>query len=240
MKILAVETSAGPASCAVWEDGKILAQSYINNSLTHSQTLMPMIETMLTHTQTTLNDVDYVAVSVGPGSFTGIRIGVAAVKGLAFAKNIPCIPVSTLAAIAQNAAGIPYNGIVCAAMDARCNQVYTACFLSENGTLSRLTDDEAIPLEELKIRLISYKKMIFCVGDGAKLCYNYCKESVPELFLASAHLQYQNATGVAVQAAQQAQSGAVTTHETLQPFYLRLPQAERELKQKQQLLKNGG
>ncbi|MBO5798168.1 MAG: tRNA (adenosine(37)-N6)-threonylcarbamoyltransferase complex dimerization subunit type 1 TsaB [Clostridia bacterium] len=222
MKILALETSAGPASCALVEDGRVLASAYINTPLTHSQTLMPMVESMLQNAGLSFSQVERLAVTAGPGSFTGVRIGVAAVKGLAFANDTPCVGVSTLAAIARNMEGLGFDGIVCAAMDARCRQVYTACF--EKG--ERLTPDEAISLDELKNRLISYKKPIFLLGDGAKLCYTAFVDYVPALYLAPEHLRYQNAVGVAAEAAQ----CETVTAEALQPLYLRLPQAERELR----------
>lgn len=222
MKILALETSAGPASCAVVEDGRVLASAYINTPLTHSQTLMPMVESMLQNAGLNFSEMDRVAITAGPGSFTGVRIGVAAVKGLAFPADKPCVGVSTLAAIARNTQGVGFDGVVCAAMDARCRQVYTACF--ENG--ERLTEDEAISLDDLKNRLISYKKPIFLLGDGAKLCYTAFVDDIPDLHLAPEHLRYQHAVGVAMEAA----LCETVTAEALQPLYLRLPQAERELR----------
>ncbi|MBE6768033.1 MAG: tRNA (adenosine(37)-N6)-threonylcarbamoyltransferase complex dimerization subunit type 1 TsaB [Ruminococcaceae bacterium] len=231
MRILAVETSAGPASCAVVEDGKVIASSYNNTAQTHSQTLMPMVEEMLKQAGLTVSDMDRLAVSAGPGSFTGVRIGVAAVKGMAFAENKPCVGVSTLAAIARNARGIGFEGVVCAAMDARCRQVYTACFLAQNGEISRLSADEAISTDELKACLVSYDKPILLFGDGALLCYReFCGE-IDRLLLAPEHLRYQTAVGVA----HEARECEAVTAEMLQPLYLRLPQAERELKARQQL-----
>lgn len=234
MKILAIETSAGPASCAVTENGEILASAVVNTRLTHSQTLLPMVDAMLKNAALSLEDMDVLAVSAGPGSFTGVRIGVAAVKGLAFTSKIPCARVSTLAAMAHNADGLPFDGIVCAVMDARCRQVYTADFLCEGGKVIRLTPDEAISIDDLKIRLNSYKKMIFLVGDGANLCYTSLKEFVPNLILAPPALRFQQATGVAAVAAVLAENGQCIDAAALLPVYLRLPQAERELKQRQQ------
>ena len=228
MKILAFETSAGPASCAVIDDGKVLALSYVNTPLTHSQTLMPMAEALLKHSGLALDQMDRLAVSAGPGSFTGIRIGISAVKGLAFANHIPCVGVSTLAAIARNGAGIPFDGVICSVMDARCSQVYTACFAG--GSLERITPDEAISVDELKNRLISYKKSVLLLGDGAELCYNTLREKVPGLILAAPDRRYQTAAGVAAVAL----TADPVSHEALQPVYLRLPQAERELRAKMQ------
>lgn len=231
MRILAVETSAGPASCAVLENGRVIASSYNNTVQTHSQTLMPMVEAMLSQAALTVADMDRLAVSAGPGSFTGVRIGVAALKGLAFSTDKPCVGVSTLAAIAHNAAGVGFEGVACAAMDARCRQVYTACFAVEGGEIRRLTEDEAISTDELKARLMTYHKPILLLGDGALLCYNeFCGE-VERLLLAPEHLRFQTAVGVA----QEAETADVVSAEALQPLYLRLPQAERELKARQQL-----
>ncbi len=226
MKILALETSAGPASCAVVEDGVVLASAYNNTALTHSQTLMPMVENMLTQAGVAFSDMDCLAVAAGPGSFTGVRIGVAAVKGLAFAHNKPCVGVSTLAAIAHNAENIGFQGIACAAMDARCRQVYTACFNVENGAFERISEDEAISTDELKAKLLSFGKPILLLGDGAKLCYNEFVNDVPLLYLAAEHIRFQTAIGVAAEAT----FGETVTAEALQPTYLRLPQAERELR----------
>lgn len=226
MKILALETSAGPASCAVVENGVVLASAYNNTALTHSQTLMPMTESMLAQAGVSFADVDCLAVAAGPGSFTGVRIGVAALKGLAFAHNKLCVGVSTLAAIARNAENIGFEGIVCAAMDARCRQVYTACFRVGNGVFERISDDEAISTDELKTRLVAFGKPILLLGDGAKLCYNEFVNDIPQLYLAAEHIRFQTAVGVAAEAA----VTASVTAETLQPMYLRLPQAERELR----------
>ncbi len=226
MKILAIDTSAIPSSCAIVEDDTVLASSYNHTAQTHSQTLMPMVEQTLKQTALTVRDIDLLSVSAGPGSFTGVRIGVAAVKGLAFTFDTPCAGVSTLAAIARNAEGIGFRGVVCAAMDARCKQVYTACFSSEDGTIGRLTKDEALPLEELKARLLAYKQPIMLFGDGARLCYEEFKDDLSDVLLAPEHLRYQHAIGVA----REARFAAAVKAEALQPIYLRLPQAERELK----------
>lgn len=233
MKILAIESSAGPASCAVMEDGRLLATAGVHTGLTHSQTLIPMVDSMLKNAAIPFDDIDLLAVAAGPGSFTGVRIGVAAVKGLAFAKDTPCVGVSTLAAMARLAEGVPFDGIVCAAMDARCRQVYTALFTCGNGRLSRLTPDEALPLDELEKRLVSTKKSIFLVGDGAELCYNTFGNRISGAVLAPPHLRYQQAAGVAAEAA--AGPEQAVSAERLQPVYLRLPQAERELRARQGL-----
>ena len=170
MKILAIESSAKAASVAITDNQKILGEFYLNIGLTHSQTLAPMIQNLLESTNLSIDEIDAFAVAVGPGSFTGIRIGVSTIKGMAFALNKPCIGVSTLEGMAFN---IPiYEGIICASMDARCNQVYNALFEIKDGLPKRLTNDRAISIENLKQELkLSQKKVIF-VGDGAEICYN--------------------------------------------------------------------
>ena len=236
--LLAVESSAGPASCAVLrrENGKeqILCTACVNNRLTHSQTLMPMINDMLKNAGMSLCDVSHLAVAVGPGSFTGVRIGVSAIKGLAFPHDLPCAAVSTLAGMARRFEGLPYNGLILTAMDARCQQVYTALFACENGAITRVTPDEALPIEELKKRLATENRSILLVGDGAELCYTALKGAVPSVVLAPAGLRYQHAVGIAREAIDMIDAGLCVCGEGLLPAYLRLPQAERELRAKQE------
>lgn len=229
MKILAVDSSAGPASCAVFENGKVLASSFANTGLTHSQTLVPMVYDMLKNAGISIDEIDLFAVSAGPGSFTGVRIGVAAVKGFAFATEKPCVGVSTLASMARTFQGLPIDGIICAAMDARCGQVYAALFEIENGKMRRIMDDTALSIEELKKHVELCKKKIILIGDGAELCYNAFGTSV-EACLAPGNLRYQNAVGVAMEAESEMDKSVLA--DQLMPVYLRLPQAERELKRR--------
>ena len=151
MKILALETSAKSVSCAVVEDGAPLASAYQCTGLTHSRTLLPMVDAMLKNADLTIGDMDALAIAAGPGSFTGLRIGIAAVKGLAWAADKPCLGISTLEAMAENIAHL--NGLVVGAMDARRAQVYNAVFEAKAGSLTRLTPDRAISLEELCAQL---------------------------------------------------------------------------------------
>lgn len=232
LKILSIECSAGPASAAIVENGKILGNSFVNIKLTHSQTLMPMIENLLSSSLLNIEDIGGIAVSAGPGSFTGIRIGISAVKGLCIAKNIPCVPVSTLEAMAM-----PFrntDGLICAVMDARCNQVYNALFKIKDGEITRLCEDRALMCEELKAELIeNYKneKIIVC-GDGSDLFYPYIEE-FENSTKANEQNKYQNATSVALLSEKEFNSGNTISASELLPVYLRLPQAERELKAKQ-------
>lgn len=228
MLILALDSSAAPASVALLEDGKILSEFYINTKQTHSQTLMPMVESVLKLTNKTLDDVTCMAVSAGPGSFTGVRIGVSCVKGLSMTRNIPCAGVSTLRAMAENARQL--TGIVCAVMDARCGQVYNALFRAESGKLTRLCDDRALPIAELLEECKTFTEKIYLVGDGAELCYKTFAAIRAELL--QPQLRFQRASGVAMAAQEMIENGQTVTPDALMPIYLRLPQAERELKAK--------
>ena len=226
MKILAFETSAKAASVALMDKGKLLGESYQNTGLTHSQTLMVMAEDLLKTCNLTVKDVDAVAVAAGPGSFTGVRIGVAAAKGFAWGGELPCYGVSTLEAMALSL-GV-YQGYVIPAMDARRSQVYTAIFRADQGNLTRLEEDMAISLEELKEKIKNFEEPVFLVGDGAVLCYNTLLEEVPGLILPPEHRMHQRAAGVALAAQAMADAGDPGNAAELTPNYLRLSQAERE------------
>ena len=227
MKILAIDSSAKSASVAIIEDKKLLGEFFVNVGLTHSQTLMPMIEDTLKNTNLKISDIDAFAVSVGPGSFTGLRIGIAAVKGIAFADEIPCIEVSTLYSMAYNL--IDENAIICAVMEARCNQVYNAVFDVCDEKITRLTPDRTISIEELYFELEKLEKKVILVGDGAVLCYNKDENNL-DLHLAHENKRFQRASSVAF-AAYDAylNDNATISSADLVPKYLRIPQAEREL-----------
>ena len=226
MLILAFETSAKAASVALTENGKLLGEGYQNTGLTHSQTLMVMAEDVLKQCGKLAADVEAVAVAEGPGSFTGVRIGVAAAKGFAWGKELPCFGVSTLEAMAESL-GV-YEGLVCACMDARRNQVYNAVFSAEGGVLTRVTEDRAIALSDLKEELKKAEKPVFLVGDGANLCYNTLRADVPNLILPPEHRIHQRAVGVAILAQRMHDAGIAPSGGELEPNYLRLSQAERE------------
>ena len=226
MLILAFETSAKAASVALLEDGKLLGESYQNTGLTHSQTLMVMAEQLLRQCGKTVAEVTAAAVAAGPGSFTGVRIGVAAAKGFAWGREIPCFGVSTLEAMALSLGA--YQGYVCPCMDARRSQVYNTLFYVNQGQLERISEDRAISLAELGAELKNLKEPIFLVGDGSNLCYNTLSESVPGLVLPPEHRMHQRACGVALAARKQAEAGDPGDAGALTPNYLRLSQAERE------------
>lgn len=224
--ILAFETSAKAASVALLEGDVLLGESYQNTGLTHSQTLMKMAEDLLSSCGKTPADITAVAVANGPGSFTGVRIGVAAAKGFAWGAEIPCYGVSTLEAMAEGL-GI-YDGFVVPTMDARRNQTYTAIFRADAGKLTRILEDSAISFAELGEKLKNCKKPIFLVGDGATLCYNTLEGEVSGLVLPPEHRQHQRAAGVALVAKRQKDAGITGDGASLTPNYLRLSQAERE------------
>ncbi len=222
MLILAFESSAKSASVALLKDGRLLSQSSQTSGLTHSRTLLPMAEDMLKNAELSIKDVDAFAVAYGPGSFTGIRIGVSAVKGLAWASDKPCVGVSTLEAMAWH--GVAAGGYVCPVMDARRNQVYNAIFKIENGKPVRVTEDRAIALSELKEELLKLGEKVFLVGDGTEITSRYFDAEHIPYTAAPENLLWQSAWGVAM-AAQDKEMG--TAHD-LVPVYLRLSQAERE------------
>ena len=233
MKLLALDSSATSASVAVVEDDFVLGEFYINTKLTHSQTLMTMMKSLFDNTKINIKDIDAFAVSVGPGSFTGIRIGVSAIKGISYALNKVCIPVSTLHAMAYNLMGME-NSIICATMDARCEQVYNAFFSVVDGKIKRLTEDSAIKIGELKkyIKNNYSNEIINLVGDGADLCYNKLNAEINNLRLLPGHLIYQRAFGVSQAGIELYKKGVVLPARDLNPIYLRMPQAQRELKKK--------
>lgn len=226
MLILAFETSAKACSAALHDGRSLLAESYQNTGLTHSQTLMSMAEDLLKNCQKSVKDVTAVAVAAGPGSFTGVRIGVAAAKGFGWGAQLPVYGVSTLESMARSL-GVR-NGYVCACMDARRSQVYNALFLAKDGQLERICEDRAIALEDLKPELQALSGEIFLIGDGANLCYYTLSEQVPNLILPVEHRTHQRASGVALAAVEAIARGESGGGAALQPNYLRLSQAERE------------
>lgn len=217
--ILGIDSSAISAGCALVEDDKIIAEQYLNTRHTHSETLLPMISGMLKSAGVELGDVEKIAVSTGPGSFTGLRIGISTAKGLADAVGKKCVAVSTLEMIAYNFVGV--DGIICACMDARCKQVYNALFKSENGVITRLCDDRAISADELSTELGKIGGKIILAGDGAELMHGFTEEKYT---LAPPTLRFQRGSGVCFAARDLSEVEPAA----LMPKYLRLPQAERE------------
>lgn len=222
MNILAFESTAKPASVALISDGALVSQYTQISGLTHSRTLLPMAEDLLKNAEFKLDDIDVFAVAHGPGSFTGVRIGVSTVKGLAWASGKKCVGVSTLEALAYN--GLAAGGLVCPVMDARRSQVYNAVFEIRDGVPVRLRPDRAVSLDELCVDARELGRPLFLTGDGAALCFDHLSAQGVDCVLAPENLRWQSAWGVAMAAAS-AQPG---TADELLPVYLRLSQAERE------------
>ena len=226
MIILAFDSTAKAASVAVCDDEKLLALYNIDNGLTQSELLLPMAENMLKSLQLSFSDVDLLTAAVGPGSFTGVRIGVALVKGIAFGRDIPCVSVSTLDALAENLAGL--DGIIVPCMDARRQQVYTATYRGKDGKLEKLTHDRAIAITELAAELKEYDEPIYLSGDGYEVARRgLMAEGVtvmhtPELLIT------ENAYSIAKIAKRKYDTGEYVSDLEIAPTYLRVPQAERE------------
>ncbi len=227
MNILAVDTAGKSAAVAVLRDDTLLYETQCNNGLTHSETLLPMIDTALRACGLTVADLDLLGATNGPGSFTGLRIGLSVIKGLALPRQIPCAPVSTMATLAYGMAG---QGTVIGAQDARRGQVYWAAFDLE--THNRLTPDAAAPVASLQEFVQNCKKPLFFVGDGAALCYNVY-EQVPGVAVCPSALQVLRGVGVALAAKVLWESGACVPPAELLPDYHRLSQAERERAEKE-------
>ncbi len=230
MLILALDSTAVAASVALCDGEKMLANYTINLGNTHSETLLPMVEAVMKAAHITAADIDLFAASVGPGSFTGVRIGAATIKGLAFGKEKPCIGVSTLEALAYNLIG--FDGIACPVMNARRSQVYTALFeVNANCELRRLTPDKAISIQELETELLTQIRPVYFAGDGYEIAREgFSRFTAPET---PAILIPQNAYSVAMCALKQYGEGVRTTDLELSPVYLRLSQAERERAEKE-------
>lgn len=234
MLILSIDSSAAAASVALFEDAKLVGEFFVNTDFTHSRTLVPMIDNLLNVTGKTASDIELVAVSNGPGSFTGVRIGVSVAKGIAFPDDLPCMAVSTLESMAYNL--VLTDCVVCAVMDARRNQVYNAMFSIEYGEVHRLCDDRAISLEELKKEIAEqYEgKRVILVGDGCTVAMRELMDLQRSVEMAPEALRFQRASSVALAAQARIKAGEKPSKSAeLLPSYLRLSQAERERQEKQ-------
>ena len=232
MNILAMDTSGPVAGCCVMKDGKIAHLIAMEHGLTHSETVMPAVESALTASKLACADIDLFAVVAGPGSFTGVRLGVCAAKGMAHAWNKPCAPVNALEALAMNLAG--FHGLVCPILDARRGQVYCAAFDMADGMPRRVLEDDALALEDFLAKLPGDRPLAF-VGDGVGVNETKLREILGErAFIPPVNLRSLRADAVCALAAERKETW-VPAHE-LTPIYLRKPQAERERMEK---LKNG-
>lgn len=233
MKILAFDSTATAASVAICDDGRIVSEFFVNSGLTHSRTLVPMLDAVLKNADTELDSIDVLAISNGPGSFTGVRIGVAVAKGIAFAEGLPCFEVSTLESMAYNL--LLTDCLVCASMDARCSQVYNGLFQIKYGEVHRVSQDRAIAIDDLRNELIDKyaDERIVLVGDGAELCFKALMDTKLSVELAPSALRFQKASSVAAVAFEKLGKGEKAKNAAeLLPAYLRLSQAERELKKR--------
>ncbi len=227
MKILAFDSVAKVASCAIADGERVLASYSIDNGLTQSELLMPMAEDIVKSLGIGFEDIDLLACTVGPGSFTGVRIGVALVKGIAFGRNIPCIGISALDALAENASGL--CGIILPCMDARRRQVYTAIYRGASDGLTKLTEDMAISLDALCEMMREYADTpVYVVGDGAKIAEAALTEAGFKVMSTPRMLVNENAYSCALLAKRKYDAGEHTDDLSIAPTYLRLPQAERE------------
>ena len=232
MLLLAFETSAKAASVALFEGQKLLGEIYQNTGLTHSQTLLVMAEDLLKQCGKTAGEITDVAVAAGPGSFTGVRIGVAAAKGFAWGAQLPCWGTSTLESMALSL-GIP-QGYICCTMDARRNQVYNALFYVNHGIPERITPDRAIALTDLARELEALDGPIHLVGDGSTLTHRTLGGQISTLILPPEHRMHQRACGVGLAAMAMMARGESSDANALSPNYLRLSQAERERAERMQ------
>ena len=230
MTILALDTSAKAASVCLASEEKIIGEFFVDTGLNHSRTLAPMLEQLCKNADVPLSEVEAVAVNAGPGSFTGVRIGVAAAKGVAFARSLPCVAVSTLESMAYNLLGS--DCIVCALMDARCAQVYNALFRVTGNRVERLCGDRAVSLGQVTEELQQLGEKVVLVGDGAEIAFNSMANPPAHVVLAPRNMRSQTASSVALAAFQRIQAGETLTPAQLMPVYLRLPQAQRELNKK--------
>ena len=233
MKILAIDTSALVATATLCEDETPIAVYSQKSGLTHSQTMLPIVRDLLTNTGNAINDVDMLAVSAGPGSFTGVRIGISTVKGLAFGKNKICVGVSTLAAMAHTIAAFCTDALLCPVMDARRDELYNAVFEIHGGVPVRLTEDRQITSDELARELADYDRPVFFIGDGYDIM---AAKKLPFMRETPPQARWQCAYGVAQAALSQYNASSdksVFTDSLLRPNYLRKPQAEREAEERE-------
>lgn len=232
MKILVLESSGLVASVALMEEDKVVCEFTMNHKKTHSQTLLPMVDEMVKITGYDIKELDAVAISKGPGSFTGLRIGSATAKGLTQALHIPVIPVSSLAGLAANLYGT--TDLICPIMDARRAQVYTGLFQYEGECLETKMEDQAMAVKDLIDELNQRGEPVIFLGDGVPVYRKNLEEGlkVPYRF-APAHLNRQRAGAVGILAVQYYKEGKTETSRDHKPEYLRKSQAERELMERQ-------
>lgn len=228
MKILGLDSTGNVCTAAISDNDKLISEMTVNIGNTHSETLLPLIEQILKLSDTDISEIELFATSVGPGSFTGVRIGAATVKGLAFGKNLPLCEVSTLEALAENLSS--FDGIICPVINARRMQVYNAIFSCKSGVITRLTPDRAISVEELDAELASFKEPIYLSGDGYDICKSNFK--LTNTMHTPVKMRMSSGYSVCICAMRMCSNGNTVTDKELSPSYLRLSQAERERNEK--------
>lgn len=231
MRLLAIDTSSAVASAAILEDNKLVAEYILNNKKTHSQKIMPMVEELMRDSELEVSDIDIFAAAYGPGSFTGLRIGVATAKALAHAVKKPMVEVSTLEGIAYNA--LYSSCLLCPIMDARRSQVYNAVYRNDGEVLKEVVAPRAISLEECVNELKLQNEKVLFMGDGVAVHMETIKEMMGEqAMFAKPPFLNQRASSIAQIAYAKAQKGSVVSYLEFAPFYLRKSQAEREREEK--------
>lgn len=233
MLVLSVDSSYSTATCALIKDDKILAEINLNDKKQHSVILMRLIDSILKEYEININDIDAFIISRGPGSFTGLRIGMATLKGLAFASKKPLISVSTLDALAYNS--ISFQGIICPIMDALRDNIYTCLYKNENNNLTPLIKEQCLNINELVTILKEQTLPIIFVGDGVAKHKEFLQENIPNSFFAPNHSNFPKASSVGELGIKKINDGVIENIDSINPIYLRKSQAEREYEKRMEI-----
>ena len=233
MLVLSVDSSYSTATCALIKDDKILAEINLNDKKQHSVILMRLIDSILKEYEIDINDIDAFIISRGPGSFTGLRIGMATLKGLAFASKKPLISVSTLDALAYNS--ISFQGIICPIMDALRDNIYTCLYKNENNNLTPLIKEQCLNINELVNILKEQTLPIIFVGDGVAKHKEFLQENIPNSFFAPNHSNFPKASSVGELGIKKINDGVIENIDSINPIYLRKSQAEREYEKRMEI-----
>ena len=233
MLVLSVDSSYSTATCALIKDDKILAEINLNDKKQHSVILMRLIDSILKEYEIDINDIDAFIISRGPGSFTGLRIGMATLKGLAFASKKPLISVSTLDALAYNS--ISFQGIICPIMDALRDNIYTCIYKNENNNLTPLIKEQCLNINELVTILKEQTLPIIFVGDGVAKHKEFLQENIPNSFFAPNHSNFPKASSVGELGIKKINDGVIENIDSINPIYLRKSQAEREYEKRMEI-----
>ena len=233
MLVLSVDSSYSTATCALIKDDKILAEINLNDKKQHSVILMRLIDSILKEYEIDINDIDAFIISRGPGSFTGLRIGMATLKGLAFESKKPLISVSTLDALAYNS--ISFQGIICPIMDALRDNIYTCLYKNENNNLTPLIKEQCLNINELVTILKEQTLPIIFVGDGVAKHKEFLQENIPNSFFAPNHSNFPKASSVGELGIKKINDGVIENIDSINPIYLRKSQAEREYEKRMEI-----